>query len=443
MSQPKIIIIGAGPVGMTMALCLAKNGIASTILDKKIGIGQGSRAICFARANLELFDDLGIYKRIKDKGEAWHQLNIYYQDHLVYSDSLDNDASSIYPAYINLQQYYLESYLQEAIRDHSLINCFFDHELIKIKQDENVIEIKNKDQVTKLNYDFLIAADGVKSTVRSKLHLRFNGERFKDNFLIVDFIREKNKQSERTFWFDATFNDNKTVLLLKQPDNMWRIDFQLGEHANLEECLKDKFIIERIRGILDRGEKFSVIWKSIYSFKCRRMESFLHKNIFFIGDAAHEVSPFGARGANSGFQDAKNLSQKFNQYINESRNIRVFNQFNVERTKAADENIKQSSRSTRFISPDNPSEARLRNLILYYASQYSEFKSMINSGRLYLPENIELPNMFYDDLYNQIADICHHFDEKAFSAFESFLSLLSKSIAISKNNCVNNLGECL
>lgn len=424
MDKQKIVIVGAGPVGMMAALCLAKNEIPCVILDKKKSIGEGSRAICFARHNLALFDKVGLYKNISKFGVPWSVSNIYLGNQLILSEKLNQDASSTYPAYLNIQQNYLEYELQELVKRNSLIELRLDNEVIdvQITNDMGMLTIKNKKEIYTIYPDYIIASDGVKSTVRTMLNCKFSGERFHDKFLIIDIIRENDNPAERTFWFDAPFNNNKTALLLKQPKNMWRLDFQLGGDAVDDYCLSDSFINDRISPVLDENETYQISWKSIYTFKCRRMKNFIYKNIFFIGDAAHEVSPFGARGANGGFQDAENLTNKLCRYIKYGDERKILNDFDVERVAAADENIKQSKRSTRFISPKNPNERDLRNTVLKLAVNDNVFKKMINSGRLSVPENEDLPSKCYDDLYESLANLCSSLSRKELMNFLNHLS---------------------
>jgi 3-(3-hydroxy-phenyl)propionate hydroxylase len=429
MSKHKVVIVGAGPVGLTLSLCLANKGIEVLLIDKKTSIGKGSRAICFARHNLALFDAIGVYEKIRAKGVSWDRSNIYFGNKRIVSEVLNHDRTATYQAYLNLQQYYLEEYLQEAAKLHPKIDIRLGHELINLiaLKEKNILTIKHQDVFYKAEAQYLIAADGVKSTIRNKLNLDFSGETFKDKFLIADIERSKHVPAQRSFWFNAPFNNGKTVLMLKQPDNLWRIDFQLGWDVDSNLHLTDKVINEKVQEMLGDKEHFTIKWKSVYTFKCRRMKNFKHHNIFFIGDAAHEVSPFGARGANGGLQDAKCLAEKFDRYLNGGEESSVLDQFNTERIKSADENIKQSTRSTRFISPRNKDEIKFRNLILSLAVEHQALKPMINCGRLSAPEAHLGSYALYDDFFNILADSYSELEGASLQLFNQSLILLISS----------------
>ena len=112
--------------------------------------------------------------------------------------------------------------------------------------------------------------------------------------------------SERRFWFEPLFHPGQSALLHKQPDNIYRIDLQLGWDADPEEEKKPERVIPRLRKALGRDD-FRLDWVSVYTFQCRRLEKFVHGRIVFAGDSAHIVSPFGARGGNGGLQDVDAL----------------------------------------------------------------------------------------------------------------------------------------
>jgi 3-(3-hydroxy-phenyl)propionate hydroxylase len=138
-------------------------------------------------------------------------------------------------------------------------------------------------------------------------------------------------------------------------------------------------------------DKFEFEWISLYKFQCRRMERFLHGRVMFAGDAAHQVSPFGARGANSGLEDAENLAWKLDRVLRGSSPQALLATYHIERSAAADENIRESTRSTDFMAPVSPQEARLRKAVLSLAKETEFGKRMINGGRLSVPSVYESP----------------------------------------------------
>ena len=150
-------------------------------------------------------------------------------------------------------------------------------------------------------------------------------------------------RTERWFWFDPPFHPGQSVLLHREADNVWRIDFQLGWDADPEAEKQPERVMPRIRAMLDsQGYAqigFELEWVSVYTFPCRRMASFRHGRVLFAGDAAHQVSPFGARGANSGVQDADNLLWKLQLVLDGAAPAALLDSYSAERAFAADENL--------------------------------------------------------------------------------------------------------
>jgi 3-(3-hydroxy-phenyl)propionate hydroxylase len=213
------------------------------------------------------------------------------------------------------------------------------------------------------------------------LGLGFRGEVFQDRFLIADVKMTAAFPTERWFWFDPPFHSGQSALLHKQPDDVWRIDLQLGPEADAELERAPERVVPRIERMLGHRD-FALEWVSIYTFQCRRMERFVHDRVIFAGDAAHQVSPFGARGANSGVQDAENLAWKLAAVVNGTAPASLIETYETERGQAADENIRHSTRSTDFIAPRTATERHFRNAALELAAHAPFARRFVNSGRL-------------------------------------------------------------
>jgi 3-(3-hydroxy-phenyl)propionate hydroxylase len=385
-----VVIIGAGPVGMTLALDLAKRGIHCVLLDDADRIGEGSRAICFAKRTLEIFDRLGVGDRMVAKGVVWQKGRVFLRDAEVYEFDLAPDGGHKMPAFINLQQYYVEQYLVEAISQHSTIDLRWCNKVTGIERqpDRSTLTIDTPDGPYQLNCDWLVCCDGARSPARGMLGLDFAGEVFDDQFLIADVKMTGDKRqsfpTERWFWFEPPFHSGQSALLHRQPDDVWRIDLQLGRDADAEIERRPENVMPRIARMLGH-DQFTLEWVSIYRFQCRRIERFVHDRVVFAGDAAHQVSPFGARGANSGIQDADNLGWKLAAVLNRTAPASLIESYNTERGQAADENIGHSTRSTDFIAPRSKAELHFRTAALQLAAKADFAKRFVNSGRLSTP----------------------------------------------------------
>lgn len=382
-----VVVVGAGPVGLTMALDLAAKGHRVVILDDDTTLSKGSRAICFAKRTLDIWDRLGVGSRMMDKGVSWNVGKVFFRNQEVWSFNLRPEEGHQRPAFINLQQYYCEGYLYEAVCAQPLIELRSGHKVLNVvNQAEGVhLDIETQQGNYTLEAEWLLACDGSRSAIRRTLGESSSGRVFKDRFLIADVRMQADFPAERWFWFDPPFHPNQSVLLHSQPDNVWRIDFQLGWDADPVEAVKPENVLPRIRALLGADAPFELEWVSIYTFACERMERFRHGRILFAGDSAHRVSPFGARGANSGIQDADNLAWKLNLVLNAQAPDSLLDSYSHERELAADENIRHSSRSTDFITPKSEVSRLFRDAALILARRHAFARVLVNSGRLSLP----------------------------------------------------------
>ena len=382
-----VLVVGAGPVGMSMALDLAQRGHKVLVLDDDHTLSIGSRAICFAKRTLDIWDRLGVGERMVRKGISWNVGRVFFRDEEVWQFDLLPEAGHRRPAFINLQQYYCEGYLYEQCASNPNIELRWRNRVVEVAQTEAhvVLTVDTPDGPYSLSTDWLLACDGARSPVRKMIGQEAHGQIFRDRFLIADVKLEADFPQERWFWFDPPFHPNQSVLLHSQPDNVWRIDFQLGWDADPAEEIKPEKVLPRIRALLGKDVDISLEWVSVYTFACERMDEFRHGRVLFAGDAAHRVSPFGARGANSGIQDIDNLGWKLDLVMRGIAPDSLLNTYCEERQLAADENILNSTRSTDFITPKSETSLLFRNTVLRLAKHHDFARRLVNSGRLSLP----------------------------------------------------------
>ncbi len=405
------VVVGAGPVGLSLAIDLAQRLAGSQqrvlLLDKgqpeRQSAAAGSRAICFAKRTLEIFDGLGVGQTLVDAGVSWNVGRVFFGDEPLYSFDLLPDAglapTQQRPAFINLQQYVVEAELVQRALALPNLEIRWEHEVTGLAHhtDGVALTVQAPDGMAQLQASLVAACDGSRSRLRALLGLETSGRVFRDRFLIADvqidgelFLPGRN---ERWFWFDPPFHRGQSVLLHRQPGGVWRIDFQLGWQADPEAEKRPEAIAPRVQALLrqgfDRDIPFRLVWASVYTFACQRMQGFRHGRVLFAGDAAHGVSPFGARGANSGVQDADNLGWKLAAVLHGQATgqaaERLLDSYASEREAAADENLLHSSRATDFITPKSEISSLFRNAVLHLARQHPFARALVNSGRLSLP----------------------------------------------------------
>ncbi len=386
-AEAPVVIVGGGLVGLTAALDLARRGVRTVLLDEDDTVSFGSRAICFAKRTLEIYARLGLGQRFLEKGVTWNTGRVYHQDREAYSFDLLPEQGHEFPAFVNLQQYYAEEWLVEACAATGLVDLRWKHRVagFSARADGALLRVETPAGDYRLHAQWVLAADGARSTIREAMGLPFLGQVFRDRFLIADVVMHAPFPAERRFWFDPPFHPGQSVLLHKQPDDVWRIDFQLGWDADPEAEKEPERVRARVRAMLGPEVPFDLEWVSVYTFRCRRIERFRHGRVLFLGDAAHQVSPFGARGGNGGVQDADNLCWKLAAVLAGAAPEALLDSYDAERIPAAEENILNSARSTDFITPKNAAAQAYRDAVLDLSARHAFARPLVNSGRLSRP----------------------------------------------------------
>ena len=393
-----VLVVGAGPVGLSLAIDLAQRlqatGQRVLVLDNDHKLSTGSRAICFAKRTLEVWDRLGVGHAMCAKGVEWNVGKVFFGAERLYQFNLLPEPGHERPAFINLQQFYAEAYLAVKAAELHNLEIRWHHSVAALEQTADGVQlgVDTPEGHYTVVADYVAACDGARSPLRALLGLESKGRTFRDRFLIADVRMEPDFPAERWFWFDPPFHPNQSVLLHRQPDGVWRIDFQLGWDADPEAEKKPERIQPRVQAMLKqalgRDIPFQLEWASVYTFACQRMDRFRHGRVLFAGDAAHGVSPFGARGANSGVQDAENLAWKLAAVLQGTAPAALLDSYDSERVAAADENLLNSTRATDFITPKSEISRLFRDAVLQLSKSYPFARTLVNSGRLSVPATL-------------------------------------------------------
>src|SRR5436305_12438141 len=291
-NEHPVIVVGAGPVGLWLPIVLPQRGQVVVWLDDADRIGEGSRAICFSNRSLEYWDRLGVAGRMVDKGVVWSVGRIFHGASLLYQFDLLPEQGHKMPAFINLQQFYAETYLVERAAQLPEIDLRWRNRVSALEQrnDHVVVTVETPDGPYRLAARYVCACDGARSSLRGMVGADFNGQVFEDQFLIADVKMTAEFPTERWFWFDPPFHAGRSALLHRQPDDIWRIDLQLGPDADpVAEKLPEN-VRPRIARMLGHNS-FEFVWISLYKFQCRRLDKLFNDSMIFAGDSAHHVSP--------------------------------------------------------------------------------------------------------------------------------------------------------
>lgn len=382
-----IVIVGAGPAGLTLACDLARRGVHAVLLDEDdtVGVrGASSRGICYAQKSLEIFERLGIYPRIAEKGITWSFGRTFSGDEEVYNFNLKTDSVSAQPPFVNLQQFYVEWFLVDRILELGCTDLRWKNRVTQVTPlaDGVRIAVETPAGSYTIEADHLIDATGANSPIRTQLDIDAHPSRSTDRWCISDVRFKKPLPTERWTWVDAAFNEGRAVWQHLMGDGVWRIDYQMPEDCDTAHISKPEVAGARLREQLGPGVEFEFVWIGPYGYRDHLLDDFRHGRILFIGDAAHVVSPFGARGGNSGIQDAANLGWKLALVAQGLAGDALLDTYDAERRPAAVENLRVTSRSARFLAPRTPAEHTLRRAVVALASRYPFARGLVNTGRM-------------------------------------------------------------
>ncbi len=381
-----IVIAGGGLSGLTLACDLAGRGIDCVLLDEDdtIGVrGASSRGIVYAQKTLEVFARLGTYPRLKEKGVTWSVGKTLAGNDVVYSFNLQLESASEQPPFINLQQFYVEWFLVDRIRELGGCDLRWKNRVAKVEPaaDGVAITVATPAGTYQLEAEWLVDATGVNSVIRDGFGLETHAARGADRWCITDVRFKERFPIERWTWIEAPFNENRGVWQHLMGDDVWRLDYQMDPDCDPEEVSRREVAEERLRAHLGHRD-FELVWVGPYAYRAHLLDDFRHGRVIFIGDAAHVVGPFGARGGNSGIQDAFNLGWKFALVRKGLAPQRLLDTYTAERHAAARENLEVTTRTERFIAPQSPAERLLRRAVMGLAREHAFARPLVNSGRL-------------------------------------------------------------
>jgi 3-(3-hydroxy-phenyl)propionate hydroxylase len=351
-----VVIVGAGPIGMTAALSLARYGIRSVLIDRKETFNDGSRAICIARPSMHILERIGAVAPFVQKALGWRFGRSYYRGEQIFRLEMPHPPNEKYLPMYNLQQQYIEKFLHDAVAACDLIDMRWQSECsgIECRNDGVSLNICSPAGDYRLDTNYVLAADGARSPIRTALGLRMKGDNYEGRYVIADIRMDHDFPTERRAFFDPSGNPGGTVLIHKQPDDIWRVDYQLREGESEQDALREENIRARVSAILaDIGhhKSWELEWWSVYSANTLCLDDYRHGRVFFIGDAAHIVPIFGVRGLNNGLADADNIGWKLARVLHGEADESLLDSYSPERRGATLDVFANATKSTRFMTP--------------------------------------------------------------------------------------------
>lgn len=366
----KVVIAGSGPAGMVVALELARHGVASVIVTSELQVSQGSRAIVFTRRSMEILQQVGVAERMTENGLPWRFGNSYYRGERVFRLEAPHDPDDRFFPMLNIQQQFMEEYLLDACNASDLIDFRWGNLVTQVAQMDGFakVSLDTPEGPYTLETDWLVAADGGRSGIRSAMNLQMEGASYEGFFVIADIKIDLPLPTERLAYFDPDWNRGNTILMHREPHGIWRVDYQLPEGETPEEALKPESLKARIDAQLamigHAGASWEMDWSSVYSARTLTLPNFVHGSVIFTGDAAHLLPIFGVRGANTAFQDAQSLGWQLAFVVKGLTSQKLLANHSAERVGAAREIIQEAGKSTRFMAPPKGGFQLLRDAVL-------------------------------------------------------------------------------
>ncbi|MBC5765350.1 FAD-dependent monooxygenase [Ramlibacter albus] len=385
-----IVIVGGGLSGLTLACALANFGVRAVLLDEDntVGVkGASSRGICYTQKSLEIFHRLGVYERIARKGIQWSVGRTFAGGDEVYSFDLRKQGAynlSTQPPFINIQQFYIEGYLVERIQALGHVELRWSNRVTAFAQDSDgaVLTVETPAGEYRMRADYVIDATGSHSPFRQWVGAAVTAKKGDDRWCIADVRFTKHPPVERHTWIEAPFNENRAVWQHLMGDDVWRIDYQMAPDSDPAEVSREEVVRDRLTRQFGEDAQIEIVWVGPYAYRSECVDRMRHGRLFFMGDAAKVVSPFGARGGNTGIADADNLAWKLAAVVEGRAPEALLDTYHEERHEAAKQNVLVTNRTARFLRPASPVEKLFRTAALGLARQHEFARQFVNTGRM-------------------------------------------------------------
>ena len=389
-----VVIVGGGITGLTLACGLAKLGVAAVLLDEDntVGVkGASSRGICYTQKSLEIFQRYGIFERIAAKGIEWSVGRTFAGDDEVFSFDLKGQSSfnlSRQPAFVNIQQFYIEGYLVERIAELNAqkpcVDLRWSSRVVAFEQNAQraLLTVQTPQGNYQIEAEHVVDASGSHTPFHAWVGVELDGRRGDDRWCIADVKFKDTPPTERHTWIEAPFNENRAVWQHLMGDQVWRIDYQMAPNADPAYVSREDVVRERLKRQFGEQVQCDIVWVGPYAYRSQCVRQMRVGRVFFMGDTAKVVSPFGARGGNTGIADADNLAWKLAAVVRRQAPAALLQSYHDERLEAAQRNVQVTNRTSRFLRPVEPVAQVFRRATLDLARRHRFARNLVNTGRM-------------------------------------------------------------
>jgi 3-(3-hydroxy-phenyl)propionate hydroxylase len=390
----RVVIVGGGITGLTLACGLAKLGVQAVLLDEDntVGVkGASSRGICYTQKSLEIFQRYGIFERIARKGIEWSVGRTFAGHDEVFNFDLKAQSAfnlSQQPAFINIQQFYIEGYLVERIaelnRQKPSVDLRWSSRVSAFEQNAKTawLTVQTPQGSYQIEAEHVIDATGSHTPFHAWLGAELEGTRGDDRWCIADVKFKTTPPTERHTWIEAPFNENRAVWQHLMGDEVWRIDYQMAPNSDPAQVSREEVVRERLQRQFGKDVQCDIVWVGPYAYRSQCVRQMRMGRVYFMGDTAKVVSPFGARGGNTGIADADNLAWKLAAVTRGLAPESLLDTYHDERLEAAQRNVQVTNRTARFLRPTEPAAQLFRQAALALARKHRFARNMVNTGRM-------------------------------------------------------------
>ncbi|MGB3070595.1 MAG: FAD-dependent monooxygenase [Ottowia sp.] len=350
-----VVIVGAGPVGLVLAIQLALQGVKPVLIEAEAQVSGGSRALALTRRSMEIMEQCGVVPQFLTEAIVWNEGRSYFRHTVVHHLEIASCDDDKHAPMTNLAQCWIEKFLVDRARALGVDLRFQTRlEALETGPEGVTLTLDTPEGEYVIEAGWVAACDGARSATRRLQNLRFEGQSFESRFVIADFNISLDEPPGRRCYFEPPWLPGHAALLHKAPRGVWRLDYQIPEGISDDEALDEARIRSHIQAHLDYigvDLPWTLEWTTLYKPNTLTLARYNHGRVMYCGDAAHLLPVFGVRGLNTGIQDAVNLAWKLAAVVQGHARAELLDTFSGERVADAKQICFEAARSTRMMAP--------------------------------------------------------------------------------------------
>ena len=347
MDHYSVIVVGAGPTGLTLVNLLGSYGVRVLLIERNAATVAEPRAVSIDDESLRTMQAVGIIDGLLERIVAGYGSEYFGADGRPFLRVEPTDTPYGYARRNAFRQPLLEAQLRDALRRYPNVTTAFSCALVSMREGPERVRVQVEGSLNgSLDCDYLAACDGASSTVRAALGVRLEGKSYAEPWLILDLINASAPSRNTYVFCDA----ERSCVALPGPDRTRRFEIKLHRHENEEQMLRPE-VVEALLQRFGADPQSQLARKAVYHFHARLAESWGSKRVFLAGDAAHLMPPFAGQGMNSGVRDAHNLAWKLAFVIGGSLGPQLLRSYEVERRDHVWQMIQLAMRMGRIMAP--------------------------------------------------------------------------------------------